>query len=111
VFDNRRDTLKTARHGGSRVVSIDPATYATEVLFAGKGWNDFYTSQFGELNVLSNGNLLLTEAEAGRCLEVTRQGNIVWEFVNRWDAARVGMIFGASRVDAKELTFLSEKTS
>ena len=111
VFDNRRDALKTARHGGSRVVAIDPATYATEVLFAGKSWNDFYTSRLGELEVLSNGNLLLTEAEAGRCLEVTPQGKVVWEFVNRWDAARVGMIFGASRVDVKELTFLSETTS
>jgi hypothetical protein len=111
VFDNRRDALNTTRHGGSRVVAIDPATYATEVLFAGKDWNDFYTSRLGELEVLSNGNLLLTEAEAGRCLEVTRQGKVVWEFVNRWDAARVGMIFGASRVDAKKLTFLSERTS
>ena len=111
VFDNRRDGLAAARHGGSRIVEIDPATYATEVLFAGKGLNDFYTSRLGELEVLGNGNLLLTEAEAGRCLEVTRQGKVVWEFVNRWDANRVGMIFGASRFNTKELLFLSEAGS
>ncbi len=111
VFDNRRDDFRTARHGGSRIVAIDPATYATEVLFAGKGWKDFYTSQLGKLEILGNGNLLLTETEAGRCLEVTRQGKIVWEFVNGWDADRVGMIFGANRYDVNELPFLTETTS
>jgi hypothetical protein len=111
VFDNRRDGLTAARHGGSRIVAIDPATYATEVLFAGKGFNDFYTSRLGELEILGNGNLLLTEAEAGRCLEVTPQGKVVWEFVNGWDADRVGMIFGASRFDAEDLLFLSEARS
>ena len=92
-------------------MAIDPATYATEVLFAGKGWKDFYTSQLGKLEILGNGNLLLTETEAGRCLEVTRQGKIVWEFVNGWDADRVGMIFGANRYDVNELPFLTETTS
>jgi hypothetical protein len=31
---------------------------------------------------LANGNTLITESNGGRILEVTRQGETVWEFVN-----------------------------
>jgi hypothetical protein len=111
VFDNRRDRLSTARHGGSRILAIDPATMDTTVLFAGTQWKDFYTSRMGKLQILDNGNLLLTEAEAGRAVEVGPDGKIVWELVNRWDAKRVAQIDEATRYDTGKLSFLSEETS
>ena len=35
--------------------------------------------------MLPNGNLLLTEAEHGRLLEVDPDGNLVWERHMKWD--------------------------
>jgi len=32
--------------------------------------------------VLPNGNVLITESSAGRAFEVSRQGEIVWDFFN-----------------------------
>jgi hypothetical protein len=32
--------------------------------------------------VLPNGNVLITESDGGRLFEVTRAGEIVWNFVN-----------------------------
>jgi len=31
---------------------------------------------------LPNGNTLITESDSGRLLEVTTQGDVVWEFIN-----------------------------
>jgi hypothetical protein len=42
---------------------------------------------------LPNGNLLVTEATDGRAFEITREGKIVWEYVNA-----IGEIDGQPRV-------------
>ena len=42
----------------------------------------FFTRERGGAHALSNGNVLITESAHGRVFEVTRQGEIVWEFWN-----------------------------
>ena len=43
---------------------------------------------------LPNGNTLITESHCGRLFEVTRDGEIVWEFINPHNlAARDGLFF------------------
>lgn len=44
-----------------------------------------------------NGNELIAEAHAGRVIEVTPSGEIVWEFINRYDAETVAIVTGATR--------------
>jgi hypothetical protein len=36
----------------------------------------------GGIEALPNGNVLITESERGRAFEITRDGDIVWEFYN-----------------------------
>ncbi len=74
AFDNG---LKRAEK--SRVVEIDPV--AEEVV-----WTfdppDLYTRLRGGAQKLSNGHVLITESDAGHALEVTPEGEVVWEFWN-----------------------------
>ena len=42
----------------------------------------FFTEGRGSAQRLPNGNTLACEAERGRAIEVTPDGEIVWEFLN-----------------------------
>lgn len=68
--------------GRSRVVEIDPRTGAVRWQFGGRPGVDLFSKTLGSCQRLPNGNTLITESEAGRALEVTRAGRVVWEFHN-----------------------------
>ncbi|MBI1321108.1 MAG: hypothetical protein GC168_19460 [Candidatus Hydrogenedens sp.] len=76
LFDNRAEAKRT------RVIQVDPATGAETVLFGGTDAEPFYTFSCGTAARLPNGNLLATESDGGRALEVAPDGAIVWEFYN-----------------------------
>ncbi len=44
-------------------------------------WN-FFSPRIGNAKRLPNGNTLITESSFGRFFEVTREGEVVWEYVN-----------------------------
>jgi hypothetical protein len=44
-------------------------------------WN-FFSPRMGCAQRLPNGNTLITESSFGRFFEVTKEGEIVWEYVN-----------------------------
>jgi hypothetical protein len=76
LFDN----LGTVGH--SAVVEMDPAT--GEELWAYRGTDEqpFHTMCCGTARRLPNGNTLIVETEKGRAFEVTKDKEVVWEFVN-----------------------------
>ncbi|MEO1016421.1 MAG: arylsulfotransferase family protein [Pseudomonadota bacterium] len=82
VFDNRMGL------GESRILRIDPATDVTTVIYEGSEEAPFYTYQRGKHQVLSNGNILITESEEGRVFEAAADGSLVWEREIVWDADR-----------------------
>ena len=86
VFDNRLDL------GQSQIIKIDPQNGEWASLFRGSGEIPFYTRMRGQHQVLENGNLLLTAANSGRVLEVSPDGNLVWEFQNVFDERRNGVV-------------------
>jgi hypothetical protein len=47
----------------------------------------FFSKLLGAVRELPNRNLLISESEAGRILEVTPEGQLVWEYVSPY---RVG---------------------
>ena len=49
----------------------------------------FFTESRGGAQALANGNVLITDSEQGRAFEVTREGEVVWEFWNP-DTAEAG---------------------
>jgi hypothetical protein len=99
IFDNRMDL------GASAIVAIDPVTREQEVLYEGTKEHPFYTGIRGKHQHLANGNILITETHAGRVFEVTADGEVVWEYVNRYDDRRVGVISKAIRYPRDFFTF------
>ncbi len=73
IFDNRPST------GRSRVVEVDPASGAIAWDSDGTGVM-FHSRMRGHAQPLPNGNVVVSESDNGRILEMTRAGEIVWEF-------------------------------
>lgn len=63
--------------GWSRVVEIDPRT--DEIVWEYRA-PELYTIARGSSQRLPNGNTLIAESEDGRALEVTPDGEVVWEY-------------------------------
>ncbi|WP_259228159.1 arylsulfotransferase family protein [Salinibacter ruber] len=83
VFDNNEDFTKRGRmNGGSRIIALQPHTDSLRVLFPTKRSENFYTAIRGKWQKLENGNMLLTEANAGRVVEVAPNGETVWEWIH-----------------------------
>ncbi len=63
----------------SRVLELDRETFEVVWSFTEPG---FFTKRAGAQQRLPNGSTLITESDNGRLIEVTREGRIVWEFIN-----------------------------
>lgn len=96
VFNNRSDYTRLGQPAqqlpGSNLVSLDPATGQTGIIYPGPGQESFYTRIQGTHQLLGNGNRLINESKAGRVFEVDAQGAIVWEYVKPFDAEYAALI-------------------
>jgi hypothetical protein len=79
VFDNGPH-----RGGGtfSRVLEVNPTTNQIEWGYKGDPSISFYSFHISGAERQPNGNTLITEGGPGRVFEVTRDSEIVWEYVN-----------------------------
>ncbi|MFB6264263.1 MAG: arylsulfotransferase family protein [Bradymonadaceae bacterium] len=77
VYDNAGGTEPG---GASRVVEFDPSTGRRVWAWGGGRDVRFEDSWGGAQQALPNGNVLITEPIGARVLEVTRAGEIVWEY-------------------------------
>lgn len=101
VFNNCRDhTQDGAVFGGSSIMIHDPVTRETRLLYQQTPETPFYTDSQGKHERTPRGNQLVAETKAGRVFEVTEQGELVWEFINRFDADRVAQVTQADRLPA-----------
>jgi hypothetical protein len=97
--------------GRSRILEIDPASQAVTWSYDGCGGGPKFDSDIrGMQQLLPNGNVLVTESVGGRAFEVTREGRIVWEYVNAIGEIegrpRVGLVTHAERIPPEALDFL-----
>jgi hypothetical protein len=74
----------------SRVLELDPFSQQIHWIFEGTEDEPFFTRTCGSVQRLPNGNTLITESDAGRAFEVTRDKRIAWEFVSPHRAGRNG---------------------
>ncbi len=79
MFDNLGNF---GANGRSRVIEIDPATTGIVWQYGGTEDEQLHSIIRSSIDPLPNGNVLITESDAGRLLEVTREGDIVWEYIN-----------------------------
>jgi hypothetical protein len=66
----------------SRVLELNPITQTVEWGYTANPPRSFFTYQKGSAQRLPNGNTLICEGDMGRSFEVTRDGEIVWEWIN-----------------------------
>jgi hypothetical protein len=84
MFDNHfvdnkdKDLSKVS----SRILSYSLKDGSTHVLFEGTPAHPFYSRTMGKHERLANGDLLMADTLNGRVLEVTPQGDVVWEYFN-----------------------------
>jgi hypothetical protein len=92
VFDNDGEAgyppVPVTLIGGSRVLEIDPVKQQIVWQYTGEdsggpGWS-FRSTHISSARRLPNGNTLICEGQAGRVFQVTRDGEIVWEYVNAY---------------------------
>jgi hypothetical protein len=97
LFDNRAREVVDGVTMGSRIVELDPLSRAVDVVYAGSAEDPFFSSQMGKSQPLPNNNVLIAEPDGGRAFEVDRDGEIVWEYINRWSEEQVAVITEATR--------------
>ncbi|MFZ5654180.1 MAG: arylsulfotransferase family protein [Pseudomonadota bacterium] len=94
--------------GRSRVIEIDPGTGGVVWQYAGRGESPLDSKIRGGQQRLPNGNTLITESDGGRLLEVTRSGEVVWEYLNPARGGRDGeytaVVSGGLRIAADHFT-------
>ena len=97
-FDNRGERWR------SRILEMDPITQEVEWSYRDSAETPLFSGILGAVQRLANGNTLITESDAGRAIEVTRQGRIVWEFRNHHRIGKngefVAKIFEVQRLPA-----------
>jgi hypothetical protein len=108
IFDNQG---KKGKGGMSRILEWNPSTSVVEWCYSGTTEVPFSSASRGCEELLPNGNVLITESNNGRLVEVTRDGQVAWEFHNpHRDEEKgnlVAVVYSAQRYRTDELTFLS----
>jgi uncharacterized protein (UPF0248 family) len=112
IFDNGVHRLDDSMPY-SRVIEINPVTNEIVWKYQDKpAWN-FFSPRMGNAQRLPNGNTLITESAFGRFFEVTKDGEIVWEYVNPYfgkplfggpPTSESNQVFRALRYSAAEIS-------
>ncbi len=76
IFDNG------GSRDASRILEFDPLTKEITWVYKGSDANTFHSRACGSSERLPNGNTLISETDRGRAIEVTSNGEIVWEYIN-----------------------------
>jgi outer membrane protein assembly factor BamB len=76
VYDNGCET------GRTRVIEMDPLSGEIVWQYVADPPESFFSFARGSNQRLSNGNTHIADSDNGRLLEVTPEGEIVWEFLN-----------------------------
>ena len=90
ILDNGRmllfDNFGGMRADASRVLELDPFTQEVAWRYGERDGQGIFSQSNGGAQRLPNGNTLVVESNAGRAIEVTPDGETVWEYVNPFRA-------------------------
>jgi hypothetical protein len=106
LFDN---LLAAGGNAASGIVEFDPAKREIAWTYGGSG--QVHSDTRGAVEALSNGNVLITDTDRGRIVEVNRAGEIVWEYYHPIRGGEnqelIPVVCGARRYTRAELPFVS----
>ena len=80
VFDNGEKRFNSLTY--SRLVEVDPQTDEETWSYVARPMSQFYTGHMGAAQRLALANVLITEGVTGRIFEISRQGEVVWEWIS-----------------------------
>lgn len=92
---------------GSNIVEIDPASGEVKTLYGEEAGQEMLTIVRGKVELTPRGGLLVTEFEGGRVFETDAEGNLVWEYINRYSAEEVAEVTEARAYPASYFTVAS----
>ena len=113
MFDNMGNLSDTP--GLSRVLNVDPVSGKILWEYDGTDKDPVFSSYNSGVDPLPNGNVLATEASAGRMFEVTRDKELVWDYraserYNDGDGeTRIPSLFSGRRFRRADLPFLDQE--
>ena len=87
LFDNEGVFRLGGEEHASTVLELDPLDLSVGWRYRGSELEPFYSETCGTAQRLPGGTTLITESDAGRAFEVTREGEVVWEY---WNPHRAG---------------------
>lgn len=96
-----RTSLDTPRV--SNIIELDPLTdkFTVRYGFGGKPGQELLSVIRGKIDATAPGGILVTENDGGRAFEIDDKGNIVWQYINRYDDDEVAELTEA-RAYSKE---------
>ena len=79
---NKQSGTRTLKHGKlkSEIMKFNPLNHELTWRYSGTKESPFASRALGAAQRLPKGNTLITESNLGRVFEVTKNGEIVWEF-------------------------------
>jgi len=81
IYDNGHH-LKENSRGYTRVIELDPVKETIVWEYTGSPKESFFSPSRGSSNRLKKGNTLIAESDSGHLIEVTSDGEVVWEYWN-----------------------------
>ncbi len=69
----------------SNIMEYDFKNQTTKIVYGTKADQELLSIERGKKEMAANGGLLITEFEGGRVFETDRSGQIVWQYINRFD--------------------------
>jgi outer membrane protein assembly factor BamB len=98
VFDNGVHRSNVPR---SRVVEVERESGKVAWSYEGDPPESFFSWNVSNAEELANGNVLVSEGAAGRVFEVTRDGDVAWEWISPYRGKIAGrtsaLLFRAHR--------------
>ncbi len=90
LFDNSLFPRSRQHTGQTFIIEMDPTTQEVVWTYETEGYANikFFSKTMGSQRRLPNGNTFIAEDNTGRLFQVTPDGEIVWEYVNRGGTTR-----------------------
>lgn len=108
IYDNN-DSAPAESGVQSRILLQDAPSGEVSVAYTGTEEESFFSFLLGKHEWLSNGNILISDSRNGRIIEVTPDGEIIWEYNNIVREGVVGFVETAQRLsDHFSPAFFSE---